>query len=313
MVSVLYIGGSGRSGTTLFERVVARADDTIALGEVMHLWQRGVAENQLCGCGIPFLECPFWTDVAKTAFGGWRHVDPVRIEELRQRIDRARQIPHLMRTSQRGSFGADCVEYASYYDRLYRAAAQVSGASHVIDSSKQVSLPFVLRGRVSADLQVAQLVRDPRGVAYSWTKEVKRPEIEADDVLMPQYSPRSTSVTWLVHNGGFDVLRWWGVPVRRWRYEDFVADPAVVVGQVAQYLGTTVPADVATELRHGQVTLAPDHTAAGNPMRFRTGPLDFRLDDEWARGLPLRDQRQVARWTWPIRTWYDRKGGLDNE
>lgn len=313
MTRILFIGGAGRSGTTLFERVLARAESTVALGEVMHLWQRGIAENQLCGCGVPFHECPFWHDVGRDAFGGWDRIDPDRLEHLRQRVDRARNIPGLATRTVSRSFASDTAEYASYYDRLYRAAAAVSGAHVVLDSSKQVSLPFVLRGRTRAELRVAQLVRDPRGVAYSWTKEVTRPEITSGDVLMPQYSPRSTSLTWLVHNGGFDVLRAIGTPVGRWRYEDFVAHPAETVSQVTHFAGTRLPTEVSDQLAAGLVDLGVDHTAAGNPMRFRTGPLRLRLDDDWAQQLPPSDQVQVARWTSPLRAWYSRTEGTPEE
>src|SRR5690606_21580524 len=56
--TVLYVGGWGRSGSTLLECVLAEAEQTVALGEVVWLWERGLGRNELCACGQPFHDCP---------------------------------------------------------------------------------------------------------------------------------------------------------------------------------------------------------------------------------------------------------------
>ena len=45
-----------------------------------------------------------------------------------------------------------------------------------MDASKHASLAFCLRTEPAIDLRVMHLVRDPRAVAYSWTRPLKRPE-----------------------------------------------------------------------------------------------------------------------------------------
>ena len=72
---VLYIGGWGRSGSTLAERLLGEMPEIVGAGEVTHLWQRGLIDNELCACGTPFRDCPFWTAVGDRAFGGWDTVD----------------------------------------------------------------------------------------------------------------------------------------------------------------------------------------------------------------------------------------------
>ena len=39
---VVYLGGLGRSGTTLLERLLAARPGVCAAGETVHLWQRGL-------------------------------------------------------------------------------------------------------------------------------------------------------------------------------------------------------------------------------------------------------------------------------
>ncbi|MFD0886208.1 sulfotransferase, partial [Streptosporangium algeriense] len=68
---VVFLGGLGRSGTTLLERLLGEVPGVTPLGEVAHLWTRGVLANEDCGCGKPFGACPFWREVGTRAFGGW--------------------------------------------------------------------------------------------------------------------------------------------------------------------------------------------------------------------------------------------------
>src|SRR5205085_9431203 len=74
-VRVLYVAGTGRSGSTLLARILGRADSVFAAGELRYVWQRGLLEDRVCGCGEPFSRCPFWSEVVDRAFGGRRGVD----------------------------------------------------------------------------------------------------------------------------------------------------------------------------------------------------------------------------------------------
>ena len=65
MARVLYLGGLGRSGTTLVERLLGELPNVCALGEVVHLWQRDIVDDERCGCGESFSRCAFWTAVGK--------------------------------------------------------------------------------------------------------------------------------------------------------------------------------------------------------------------------------------------------------
>ena len=58
---VLYIAGTGRSGSTLLASILGEVEGVFAAGEVRYLWQRGLAERRLCGCGVPVRDCPVWT------------------------------------------------------------------------------------------------------------------------------------------------------------------------------------------------------------------------------------------------------------
>ncbi len=297
---VLYLGGLGRSGTTLLERMLAELPGVCSLGEVVHLWRRGLGEDERCGCGEPFSRCPFWTQVGEVAFGGWAMVDRDRVLELQDTIDRTRRIPQLAFSRGDSALAGQCEEYAGYYRRLYAAAAEVSGSPVVVDSSKNSSLAFCLRRPGTIDLRVLHMVRDSRGVAYSWTKRVQRPDRVGDESFMTQYTPWSAALLWDAHNLSFDLLRRLGTPTLLVRYEELLTRPRHGLAAIALFAG--VPADDAAFafLNDTDVTLRPTHTVSGNPMRFQTGQITLRRDDEWRTKFPAGRRRLVSAVTMPL-------------
>jgi hypothetical protein len=328
---LLYIGGFGRSGSTLVERILGQLPGFCSAGELVFLWQRGLAENQLCGCGAAFSDCDFWTRVGKTAFGGWDQVDAAEMIALKHEVDRNRYIPAMVAPRLRPAARAAMDRYTGVLSQLYRAIAEVAGARVVIDASKHASTAFLLRRVPGVDLRVVHLVRDPRGVAYSWTKEVRKPEVTGDDAFMPVYSPASSGRQWVAYNLLFQALgaldratagrgagaprsgggRGWG-PARGGeaartivlRYEDLLSDPRRYLERILSYAGEPVTPEAFSFLGDGWVDLGVDHTVAGNPMRFHRGRLDLRLDQAWTTKLPRRDRRVVTAITWPLQLRY---------
>jgi len=304
---VVYLGGLGRSGTTLLERLLGELPGFCPVGEVVHLWQRGVAEGERCGCGEPVPECPFWRKVGEAGFGGWGEVDTRRIAELRRAVDRMRCIPQLAAPALRSSFRRELTEYTGHYVRLYPAIRQISGCTAVVDSSKHPSLAFCLRWRTELDLRVVHMVRDSRAVAYSWTRRVGRPESVADPYMLT-YSPATAAWLWNLQNGALHLLAREGVPTLRVRYEDLVAAPAKTLSSIADFAGVPVSAGTLDFLGGDAAMrwadLGASHTASGNPMRFTTGKIPIRPDDRWHTALPAAQRRTVTALTLPLLAAY---------
>jgi hypothetical protein len=300
---VLYIGGFGRSGSTLVERILGQLPGFCSAGEIVFLWQRGLIDGQLCGCGTPVPECDFWTRVGKTAFGGWDQIDAHEMLALQKRVDRNRYIPSMVAPRLRPAAQADLERYSDVLSRLYRGIGEVAGARVVIDASKHASTAFLLRKVPNVDLRVVHLVRDSRGVAYSWTKEVKKPEVAGDDAFMPVYSPSSSGRQWVAYNLLFDAL---GLLDRTMilRYEALMAKPREGLERILAHADEPVTPESFDFLGEGYVDLGCDHTVAGNPMRFHQGRLDLRLDQAWTTKLPERDRKVVTAITWPLQLRY---------
>ena len=308
-VTVLFLGGLGRSGTTLIERVLARADGVHAVGELVFLWERALAANERCGCGEPFDACPFWQAVGKRAFGGWDRVDPVAMRALQARVDRNRFLPLMAAPWLSRRYRASLERYAGVLARIYAAVAEETGAAVLVDSSKHASTAALLRHVPGVDARVVQVVRDPRGVAYSWSKVVERPDATGEtSSTMARLGSVRVAARWLLYDVLLEVVRRPRTQ-GRFRYEDFVADPPGAVGRLLAFAGLSAVAGV--DMRGGAfgvggatVELEPDHTVAGNPLRFRVGTTEIRSDDEWRERLPRRDHRIVSLVTWPLRAVY---------
>ena len=171
--SVIYIAGTGRSGSTLLASLLGEVEGCFAAGEVRYLWQRGLAERRLCGCGVPVRECPVWKRVLAES----GHLDdPDRVEgvvSLLQRTGRIRNLPAILVGSLRPELDparslSGARDRAALGD-VYAAMAHVTGSRVIVDSSKLPAYANVLAATPGIDLRVVHLIRDPRGAAHSWS------------------------------------------------------------------------------------------------------------------------------------------------
>ena len=301
---VLYVGGMPRSGSTLIDLALGQLPDHVAVGELFYLWTAGVDRNLKCGCGKSFDECDFWQDVGNRGFGGWDQIDRERVEHLRQRVDTTKAMPQLIKPSLRPDFQQDLDEYVEVLTTLYRAISDVSGKAVVVDSSKRPSLAYVLHYAPNVDVRIAHVVRDPRGVAFSWQKDVKLPEGNTAKTHMPRWSPAKTSRRWVTVNGLIARIAH-RVPSVTIRYEDFVADPSRELLKVAALSGVSDVDGVLDFVDGTQLLPAKHHTVQGGRIRFTEGPITLRRDEQWRSDMPASQRRLVSAATWPLRTHYN--------
>ncbi|MCP3939242.1 MAG: sulfotransferase [Actinomycetia bacterium] len=301
-VRILFLAGLGRSGSTIVANVLGQHSNAVSIGELVHLWARGLADNELCGCAKPLQECEFWTRVGELAFGGWSQLDLDEVMSLQGRVDRNRYIPLMVFPKLHPRRALDQQRYTDILLRIYRAIRDVSGAEVIVDSTKHVSYAYLLSQIEGIDVSVAHLVRESQGVAYSWAKTIERPEVTSGHDEMPRYSPARTSSKWLSYNLMLHGLRAVGTPRRLVRYEDAMRDPRAQIALLMEFAGL-----VPLELDHigdGWVELTATHTVAGNPSRFNHGRVDLRLDRAWVDMMEERDKRIVGALTWPLSTAY---------
>jgi hypothetical protein len=300
-IPVLFIAGAARSGSTLLDRAIGMRNGFCSLGELQFIWQRSFGENQLCGCGTPFHDCDFWHEVSHAAFGAApADVEELAARQLKEEVGRKRRIPSLLLNAP-GPLRPALRAYGELLERLYGAILDVAGARVIVDSSKDPRHGLVLSRLDCIELHVVHLIRDPRAVAFSWQRRRERPEIHWRRQEMTRQPVRSSAARWTTHNTVAELLCATADRHHRLRYEDFVRDPLAAVSQIlCAYEWASAPAPGSP----GEIALAPSHSVAGNPMRFDSGTLRVKLDDEWRTAMPLRDRVSVAAVTWPLLARY---------
>jgi hypothetical protein len=291
---VLYIAGTGRSGSTLLAGILGQVDGIFNAGEIRYIWERGLVENRLCGCGKRFRDCDFWQGILSQAAGP-DTPDAQTMISLQAALTRVRRLPSLVLNRHHG--GADFDHYRSVMVRLYRAISEATGSDFIVDSSKLPSYGRLLAAMPEIDLHVVQLVRDPRSAATSWARVKEQPDRGVPG-SMERMSPMRSALLWDLWNSTTKpFLAPRSARFMRLRYEDFVAEPLVSVQRIVQMLGmgeAPLPFKDAST-----VVLAPNHTVAGNPDRLRSGPVVIRRD-AGRSGLRRRDEAIVTGLTLPL-------------
>jgi hypothetical protein len=305
---VIYIAGSGRSGSTMLERVLGEMPGFVNVGELIDMSRRPAQQSERCGCGRRVSECPFWIAVGERAFGGWATGCLAEGRHLQRLVARQRHIPRLLATRTAGRhFQADVAAYGAWYAGLYRAIAAESGAACVVDASKwPVQALALARGGI--DVRVIHLVRDVRGVAHSLSKQqVARPHALTETEFMWRNRPSGAAARWVTCQMQAEFLRGCGLPFAQVRYEDFVRRPQQVIETALAGLGVSHPASSLACIDDGSVVLGRSHGLAGNPSRFNDGKIELRSDEGWRRQMSRRDRLVVTMIGLPLLLRYGRR------
>ncbi len=310
---VLYIGGCGRSGSTILDTLLGNHPGMESVGEACHIatnaWLR---EDTYCACGKVGRDCDFWRDVHRQ----WgRRVGTVNLAGY---VEAAGEIDSRSRISvtQRQLVAGDSkhMDYVHLTVALLAAIRDVSGSEIVVDSSKAASRALALSMVDGVDLRLVHMVRDCRGVLWSSRKRFRkdhRAGIANDDggKTVP-----FTMKIWTVANLVTDQLRR-RMPREksiRLRYEDLVAQPQVELRRIGDLAEMDLEPLIAAVASRQSMDVG--HTIAGNRVRM-SGSVQLRPDVEWVEKLTWGEQ--AACWTlagWLMKAYgYRWRASVPNE
>ncbi len=261
---VVYIGGYGRSGSTLLGRVFAEKRNVLHLGEVHRGLPKARKHGRMCTCGRTVAECPAWG------------------------TSRKRRARMMRKGGLEGHAG------------ILRSMLKQGRWRTVVDSSKtawgHASDPIRLKPLVEPyAFTLVHLVRDPRGVLWSVLRE--RAADRRSSVFAQAWHAISVSVGWCYAN--YACLRF-----QRRFPEDYVRvryEHAIRHG-LPQSLARLAPTDPLRGKRI-ENKFDNHHALAGNRMR-RSDEIAIELDDAWRRDMPRSLSLAVLALTWPLRRLY---------
>jgi hypothetical protein len=127
------------------------------------------------------------------------------------------------------------------------------------------------------------LVRDPRAVAYSWSRRKPDPDLSRKELI--RHGPLFSATNWLgVNVTASSIGRREPSRYMLLRYEDFVGAPMETLRSIAAFVDE--PCAGAVFVDDKTPVLTRHHTVAGNPSRFASGPTALRPRESWRGGLP---------------------------
>jgi Sulfotransferase family len=297
-VRIVYIAGLGRSGSTVLDQLLGSQAGFFSAGELDSIWNGGVLEDAPCACRERFSSCAFWEKVRsadpdlltmETASRMKKYHDEVLRSRLMYRVWREGGRNHMVATAPR--------DYFDHIARLYRAISLATDGRVIVDSSKHPTYAYLLvKSGIATRFEVIHLVRDPRGVAYSWMRKLDLGASEGAK-YMPRLRPMETAALWLEWNMTVErIAKTCQLSYRLLRYEDFVEDPL----RSLRRLDLALVEEDADPLSTGGVRRPDLHTVSGNPSRLRTGPLRVRADNEWRQRMRGADALKVSLLTQPL-------------
>ncbi len=298
-IDIAFVGGWGRSGSTLLSRMLGEVPDFVAVGEVRDVFLRGIMEDRVCGCGSRFSSCEFWQEVGDNAYGGWSQLDVQRLKDLRVATDKPWHVPALLKPGLREKTDHAVEEYGNLLLQLYRSIKSISGCNYIVDASKIASYGAILHRTDGLDPHFIHLVRDPRGTLNSWMKQVHM----TDDLDRVRYMPRYNSLSGIARYLGYNAeMHAVGRKSEHMlmRYEDLVSNPEENIRLALSFLGADDGIDLSQFINNEKVNLGMNHTIAGNPMRHSSGWIELKPDNAWQEKLSKSQQLMIGTLSYPL-------------
>lgn len=299
-VEVLYVGGFGRSGSTLLGNVLGAYPGVFSAGELHLLWKALLVDSG-CGCGSTVARCEVWAPVLQElrASGIWDG-EPESVRRWQRAEARVIHTRRILNGGRR----PDLERYRALISELYASIARVTGARTVVDTSKTPAdaalLPSV--GGLSAGL--VHVVRDPRAVAFSQGREAPNLDVHLNGAMhrrgIVESSARWVAVNLLTERASalYGSGRSLTLP-----YEEFVGAPRASAELLLDLVGE--PRDPSPFAADDVVELGTNHNVWGNRNRFVTGRVTIRPDEAWRAALPDWQRRMVTTLCLP---WLGRYG-----
>lgn len=257
--------GAGRSGTTLLATLLGNAKGITTLGE-MHQFLDYYLDKKPCSCGADLDQCEFWSKVIKRLEQNYSRQELIKMNQLRNCVEGHRHIIWSLLRSNKA--------YQTFQRQLFEHVAAVHPNVTLLDSAKYISRGLQLARIKETDVKVVYVVRDVRGVIFSFGKKVQT-----------QKSPLSAMIYYKLINF-FGLLAQWTMgkgKVMRLRYESLVESPEESLSHLETFLDQDLSA-VNSKLKAKEPFQMP-HIIAGNRL-VSAKHIELKPDFAWKQTQP---------------------------
>ena len=290
-IKVVFLIGSGRSGSTLIDLIVNMNPNVFGVGEISN-WNRKVFD-EYCACGEIVKTCPFWSKVILTL--GWSKNDFATYKNYQYQFDAPKKGSVFDINDYAKSAGFD--DYISKSNKIFRAISDQNENRVLFDSSKSPQRAFNLSKSNLLDVKIIHLMRDPRGVVWSYkksfVKDVKgglQRDMKGTSLLKAVYS-------WMATNSrAFTTIKSTDVPALSVKYEKFCANPDHEINRILAFVLGEQPK---SQIDLNESIKTKSHTVAGNRLRMKKNII-IKPDFAWKTNLNFIQKTFIYSLTFPL-------------
>lgn len=259
---IIYIAGSGHSGSTLLNLLLGQHPSCVALGEVHQVLKESrftgldhqKTHQALCSCGNSIDNCQLWKTVAG---------------EVRSK---------------------GITSYAERYKVLLETMGKFYGESSIaVDASKGIeNLEPLLKAGLGKDIKVVYLIRDVRSYTISWADSLRILRSRGRQISDVKQKKNPLLRIWMNYPSYYFV-EWYhtqkkverfldehGVTRFRLGYEELSLYPDQMMERLCGFLGLEYRPEMVSALNTNT-----GHVLRGNRMRHRSGNTKIMYDNRW--------------------------------
>ena len=264
-IPTIYLLGAGRSGTTIMAALMNTHTNIHTAGE-LHQFFSHLRGDKNCSCGQPLANCPFWSPIV-SAINQSEESGADVISFLNKKEAHRNILKFLL-------FGSRDKRYNDIQSDLFgKIRSHTDSNSWILDSSKYLARYLLLKKNNDLDIRGIYMVRDVRGVIYSFSKKVQSSR-----------SPLSALIYYCLINFFAQWICWTDNRVIKVRYEDLMAKPEQTLsGIYKKVLGESPEENLVPE------EFDMPHIVGGNRMRSKQR-IKLELDEKWRQKIPRSKQ-----------------------
>lgn len=230
---IIYIMGTGRSGTTILEILLANNPGMTGVGEVKYIFRDGFQRDQPCACGRSGRQCELWSSVLSRT--GWTSADWSKLDATIGDLESHAHFPSTFL----GAFSAKKRElYREANRQLFESVAVARQCRVVVDSSKHAGRALLLARLFPRSVKVLCITRSADGIIAAFQKKNDREQRPKPPLAVAAYYIYvlfcMRLVRWRLKERAFAI-----------RFEELNRDPAAVVRRIEEWSGFSFPATLA--------------------------------------------------------------------
>ncbi len=261
-IKIIYLLGSGHCGSTLLDLIMDGHSKIVGVGELENVPLKAKRWQYIkCACGQSVAECEFWSRV---------------LANVSQNSSlKACQSKFSFLLNRKNFFSADKNSekqpisrqvYSALNKQIYQKIKEISGKEIVFDSSKRPDRAELLALDLDFEIIIIHLVRDGRGVAYSYYRKYG--------------SFLRSALRWVLTNVKIEIFkrRHKNLKQLTLRYENFTHQPEQVLEEILNWLELDFEPEILSFRNFVH------HQATGN--RLRLSKIDkIKEDLSWQENL----------------------------